>query len=102
MGLPLTSLWYSTRKACLHALRRLNALPLPRASDPCQVLVGARVNPHPVADVYEQRHLNHEPGLERRGLAPPGSRITLEPRIRLGHLQIYVRRGLDAHYLPVG
>src|SRR5215217_3495324 len=79
----------------------LACLPPAQGSDPRQVLVRARVHPHPVTNVDEERHLHHEPGLEGSGLAPPGGRVALEPGVGVGYLEVHVRRRLDAHDLTI-
>src|SRR5918995_1950987 len=82
--------------------KRLLARPPPtQRSDPREIVVRARVHPHPVPDVNEERHLHHDAGLEGGGLAPAGRRVAFEARVGLRDLQVYVRRGLDAHYLAV-
>src|SRR5918998_1819611 len=54
--------------------KRLLAGPPPaQSSDPREVLVRARVHPHPVADAHEERHLHYNPSLQSGGRGcPPG------------------------------
>src|SRR5829696_6917658 len=81
--------------------RLLAGPPAAQSSDPREVLVRARVHPHPVADVHKERHLHHEAGLQSGGLAPPGGRVALEAWVGLGDLQVHMRGGLDAYHLAV-
>src|SRR3712207_3269305 len=52
--------------------------PPAQGSNPRQILVRARVHPHPVTDVDEERYLHHDFGLEGSRLAPASGRVALE------------------------
>src|SRR5215212_11442330 len=126
--LSLTSLWYRFRNACLRAVLRLMSRPggwfdvFDRrqkgegerakgkgmvlsgswALDPRQVLVGAGVHAYPVADVNEERHLHHDPGLQGGGLVSARGRVTLEAGVGLGDPEVHMRQRLHAYDLAIG
>src|SRR5215210_4454758 len=101
-GLSFTSLWYRFKNACLRAVRRLKGISSPRASYPRKVLVGPRIHPYPVADVYKEWYLYDDTCFEGGRLGPPCGRVALEAGVRLGDLQVDVCRCLQANDLAVG
>src|SRR5215212_1856502 len=73
-----------------------------RSLDPRQVLVGARVHPHPIARVDKERYLYDDPCLQGCRFGPPCRRVAFEARIRLRNPEVDVRRRLYADDLAVG
>src|SRR4051794_3684276 len=51
------------------------------------VALFARIELDLVADVDEERHLDHRARFERRGLRHVGDRVALDARLRVGHLE---------------
>src|SRR6266704_3067097 len=49
-----------------------------------EILTGPRVDLDLVSRLHEKRHVDLEPGLERRGLRRPGRRVALETEVRRG------------------
>src|SRR5205814_9190269 len=65
------------------------------------VLAGTRVDLEPIADVHEERYLEHEAGLERGGLAGARPAVALDARLGLAHRELDGGGQFDADDLAV-
>src|SRR6266508_3219037 len=61
----------------------------------------AGIDLDPVAGVYEERHLDDRPGLERRGLRDAGDGVALDAGLGLGYGQLDRRGKLEPRGAPV-
>src|SRR5262245_23499328 len=99
---PASGSWLSTR-IVVSTRRGIGFGPYLGALD---VALLAGIDFEPVADVHEERHLDHRARLERSRLRDVADRVALDARLRVGHLehdrggQIDARRvAPDEHHL---
>src|SRR5579885_1582305 len=69
--------------------------------DAADVAAVTRIDTDRVAGIDEQRNLHGRPGLELRRFRRSGRRVAFEARIRLGQLQLDVRRRFHTNRVAV-